>query len=74
MTDYVYPSGGNVPNKFSDRDALPPGDPEKVIKGLQLDQEFNALVTAVNSKLDKAAQAGDFTGLIDGGSINGGTF
>ena len=71
MSDYTYT---NNTYTFGGRDGLAPGDTEKVIKGSQLDFEFLALVTAVNSKLDSAAQAGDFTGTIDGGSVNGGTF
>lgn len=72
MTDYVYPQPGDI--TFGTRDGLPPGNPEKVVKGVQLDTEFEALVVANTSKLDKAAQSGDFTGLIDGGEVNGGTF
>ena len=73
MSDYVYPTTP-VTLTFGNRDDLPPGSAEKVVKGSQLDNEFVGLVTAVNSKLDKAAQTGDFTGLIDGGTIIGGTF
>ena len=71
MSDYTYT---NNTFTFGQRDGLAPGSAEKVVKGVQLDFEFLALVTAVNSKLDSAAQAGDFTGTIDGGSVNGGTF
>ena len=73
MADYTYPSNpGNL--TFGDRDALDPSNPEKIIKGTQLDWEFDSLAADSATKLDEAAQAGDFTGLIDGGTIDGGTF
>ena len=71
MSNYTYPQTGFT---FGARDGLAPGNAEKVIKGVQFDPEFTALETAVNSKLDKAAQSGDFTGLIDGGTVDGGTY
>ena len=73
MSDYGYPT---VPNNitFGARDDLAPGNAEKVVKGSQMDAEFNGLVTSVNSKLDKNAAPGSFTGTIDGGVIDGGTY
>ncbi len=70
MTDYVY--GPPSQEKFSSRDARPPGDPEKVIKGSQMDVEFDNLVIAVNSKLNIENPA--FTGIMTGGTIDGGVF
>lgn len=72
MSNYQYPQAGDI--TFGTRDGLAPGNPEKVVKGSQLDTEFNALVIANTSKLDKAAASGDFTGLIDGGTVDGGIF
>ena len=37
---------------FTSKDALTTGDPAKLIKGSEVDQEFDAVATAVNSKLD----------------------
>ena len=71
MADYTYPNTGFT---FGARDGLAPGNAEKVIKWVQFDPEFTALETAVNSKLDAAAGAGDFTGIIDGGIVDGGTY
>ena len=35
---------------FAAKDALLPSDPDKIIKGTEFDDEFNAIQTAVNSK------------------------
>ena len=35
---------------FAAKDALLPSDPDKIIKGAEFDDEFNAIQTAVNSK------------------------
>lgn len=55
MTDYtrVY--------DFSVKDGLTPGDPNKVIKGSEVDAEFDALETSSATKLDKPSSptAGD---------------
>ena len=69
--DYTYPQTGFT---FGARDGLPPGNAEKVISGSQFDPEFTLIETAVNSRLEKNAQSGDFIGIIDGGVINGGTY
>ena len=71
MSTYVYPS---LPSTitFGQRDGLAPGNAEKAVKGIQLDAEFIALVTAVNSKLDTNNPT--FTGTMNGGIINGGTY
>ena len=69
MSDYSYPNTGFT---FGARDGLAPGNAEKIIKGTQFDPEFYALVTAVNSKLNIIDPT--FSGEMNGGSINGGTF
>lgn len=70
MTDYVYPQLGSI--TFGTRDTLAPGNAEKVVKGSQLDTEFNALVPSISSKLDISNPT--FSGTLDGGNINGGTY
>jgi len=45
---------------FASKDALLTGNPLKVVKGTEIDDEFNAIQTAVNSKSDLASP--DFTG------------
>jgi len=40
---------------FSIKDGLSPGDPNKIIYGADVDAEFDAVLTAVNSKADKNA-------------------
>jgi hypothetical protein len=37
---------------FATKDALPSGDPLKIVKGTEIDTEFNNIVTAVATKLD----------------------
>jgi len=71
MANYIYPAGART---FGARDALPAGAQDKVVKGAQLDSEFVELTSRSADKLDKDAQTGDFTGLIDGGTVSGGTF
>jgi len=39
MTDYNYQNG-----KFSDKDSLPPGDPAKIIRGQDFEDEFPKVV------------------------------
>lgn len=46
MSDYARQ------HDFSVKDALSTGDPDKVIKGSEVDAEFDALVTSVGTKLD----------------------
>lgn len=67
MSDYNYQNG-----KFSDKDLLPPGDQNKVIRGQDFEDEFPNIEVAVNSKLNTANPT--FTGTLNGGTINGGTF
>lgn len=66
---------------FATKDSLPPGDPAKVVKGTELDDEFNAIATANGSKanandaaLTGSATAvnltvsGTFVATVDGGT------
>ena len=69
MSNYVY---GVQQEKFSARDNRPPADPEKVIKGAQMDSEFDRLTTVSAEKLNVANPA--FTGIMSGGTIDGGAF
>jgi hypothetical protein len=39
---------------FTSKDSLPTGDPLKVVKGTEIDVEFNNIATAVTSKADSA--------------------
>ena len=44
MSNYV------IGTSFGAKDALPSGDPDKIIKGTEIGNEFTAIATAVNSK------------------------
>ena len=62
---------------FAAKDALPSGDTGKIVKGTEIDNEFNALATAVNSKADTTAPT--FSGTVtistlDGATISGGNY
>lgn len=54
MTSYVKSTN------FTSKDTLPLGDPLKIVKGAEIDVEFNAIATAVASKADSASPT--FTG------------
>ncbi len=54
MSDY------NKATDFAAKDALSSGDPDKIIKGTPIDDEYNAIATAIASKADKAGPT--FTG------------
>lgn len=51
MSDYARANTGGATH-FTAKDALTTGDPLKKVVGLQFDDEFNAILTAVNSKSD----------------------
>jgi hypothetical protein len=62
---------------FAAKDTLPTGNAGKLVKGTEIDDEFNALETAVTSKANTASPT--FTGTVtmttlDGAAINGGTY
>ena len=45
---------------FATKDTLPTGDSNKIVKGTELDNEFNAIAGAISSKADIASPT--FTG------------
>lgn len=67
---------------FTAKDALSSGDPNKVVRGSEIDTEFTNIATAVNSKADTAGPT--FTGTVTvanltvsgtfSGTIPGGTY
>ena len=62
---------------FAAKDALPSGNAGKLVKGTEIDDEFNAISTAVASKANTAAPT--FTGTVtiatlNGATIDGGTY
>lgn len=54
MSNYVKSTN------FTTKDTLPSGNASKIVKGTELDTEFNAIASAVSSKADTASPA--FTG------------
>jgi hypothetical protein len=62
---------------YAAKDSLPTGNAGKIVKGVEIDAEFNALQTVSATKANLASPT--FTGTvtiptIDGASINGGTY
>jgi hypothetical protein len=55
MSNYVKATN------FATKDTLPTGDSNKIVKGTEIDNEFNALAGAISSKADLASPA--FTGV-----------
>ena len=66
---------------FAVKDSLSTGNPSKLVKGTEIDTEFSAIQSAVNSKADKAnptftgtitavnlTVSGTFTATVDGGT------
>jgi len=66
---------------FAVKDSLSTGNPSKLVKGTEINTEFDAIQAAVNSKADKASPAftgtvtavnltvsGTFTATVDGGT------
>ena len=53
---------------FSTKDALPSGDPSKVVKGSEIDDEFDAIETAIATKADVIG--GELENIV----VNGGTY
>jgi hypothetical protein len=75
MSNYQYPQPTSV--TFGSRDLAAAGTDAKIVSGVPFDLEFDALVVAVNSKLN--IDNPTFTGVMNGdsatvSSINGGTF
>lgn len=67
---------------FASKDSLPTGDTNKVVRGAEIDTEFNNIATAVATKADKAGPT--FTGTVTvanltvsgtfSGTVGGGTY
>lgn len=78
MADYLKATD------FASKDGLISGNPLKVVKGVELDDEFNSIETSIATKADihDETHTGDhiFTGTVDvtgtltAGLIDGGTF
>ena len=61
---------------FATKDNLTPGDPLKVVRGTEIDTEFNNIATAIATKTDNASAAitgGSITGITDLAIADGGT-
>ncbi len=61
---------------FATKDNLSSGDPLKIVKGTEIDTEFNNIATAVATKTDNASAAitgGTITGITDLAVADGGT-
>lgn len=65
MTDYTKSTN------FTAKDALPPGDTGKIVRGSEFDTEFSAVQTAVNSKADKTSPTFTGTATIAGLTVSG---
>ena len=61
---------------FATKDNLSPGNPLKIVKGTEIDTEFNNIATAVATKTDNASAnitGGSITGITDLAIADGGT-
>jgi hypothetical protein len=61
---------------FATKDNLSPGDPLKVVRGTEIDTEYNNIATAIATKTDNASAAitgGTITGITDLAVADGGT-
>jgi hypothetical protein len=61
---------------FATKDNLTPGDPLKVVRGTEIDTEYNNIATAIATKTDNSAAAitgGSITGITDLAVADGGT-
>jgi hypothetical protein len=61
---------------FATKDNLSPGDPLKIVRGTEIDTEFNNIATAISTKTDNSAAAitgGSITGITDLAIADGGT-
>jgi hypothetical protein len=73
-----YPNMSNYTKStnFATKDNLTPGDPLKVVRGTEIDTEYNNIATAVATKTDNSAAAitgGSITGITDLAVADGGT-
>lgn len=62
MTDYTKSVN------FAAKDDLASGNPSKIVKGSEIDTEFNNIATAVASKANTAGQT--FTGTVAAPTVN----
>lgn len=62
MADYIKLTD------FSTKDALPSGDPTKVVRGTEIDDEFDAIEAAIATKADVIG--GELENIV----VNGGTY
>lgn len=53
---------------FATKDSLASGNPAKIVKGSEINTEFDNLQTAVNSKANSASPT--FTGTISAATVN----
>ena len=70
MTDYTKATN------FTSKDSLSTGNPLKIVKGTEIDTEFNNIQTAIATKTDNATAAitgGSITGITDLAVADGGT-
>jgi hypothetical protein len=66
MADYVKATN------FAVKDTLTTGNPAKLVKGTELNSEFDAIATAVQTKINLNNPS--FTGTMSGGTIDGGVY
>ena len=68
---------------FTVKDSLASGNPAKIIRGAEIDSEFDAIQTSVATKADSAsptftgtvtAPTVNVTGTLTAGTIDGGTY
>jgi hypothetical protein len=57
---------------FEEKDALPTGDPLKVVRGTEIMDEFVAIELAISTKANSASPT--FTGAADGLSVDCGSY
>ena len=70
MSDYTKATN------FASKDSLSTGNPLKIVKGTEIDTEFNSISTAIATKTDNASAAitgGTITGITDLAVADGGT-
>lgn len=63
MTDYIKTTD------FEAKDLLPSGDANKVVKGADFEAEFDNIVTAIASKVDKGSSTCDPVCVLDFGAV-----
>ena len=66
MSDYVKATN------FAVKDTLSTGNAAKLVKGTELNSEFDAIATAVQTKINLNNPS--FTGTMSGGTVDGGTY